>query len=464
MSPESTPSGRLGAPLAGGPPFDLNPGENRTVIWPIDTTGLAPLSTVSARVLSVVTNGSYLFENEPARAYVGAASPNKNIDGLFQDWAGATADSDLSPVRRASLDIKNSDGSVVGSDVYLYMKFGGTPLEGTPAPRRQARQQAPGGGGGGTSGSGTPPGRLVGYDYIRFFLRTDDTASGGIDVNGLLVDRYVELRGRERQVRSAAVYRWTGSSWQWEAPLTWAFGDVEVEVRASLPNATFRSSQIVGMTVDWMGVVDSASAQPTRAATRGAHGPVVLDISGQWYLRDTPPSDQMGCTVNRKAERTQGSSNKSVTLTGNESACWDVDDTSGQTVPAGDWQSVLDIYSSSPSDTTYNVIFQIWDKTNHQVVTTIGSCTGVSNYGNDQTCTIYSVGSQTIASDQVVRLRVERAGGGGTVRIDYDSGTSAGDSRLFLAIPEFHDVAFPVTLGATAVLAIAWMRRRKPAS
>jgi len=113
----------------------------------------------------------------------------------------------------------------------------------------------------------------------------------------------------------------------------------------------------------------------------------------------------------------------------------------------------------------YDVILVIWDKTTDSVRATIGSCLGVTTTGADVQCLVSSVASQTIASNEVVRIRILHSTGVGTVSIEYDDGDATGDSRITLPIPELPEIAIPI-LGTLLVVAAGrrWFPRRRGVS
>jgi len=103
----------------------------------------------------------------------------------------------------------------------------------------------------------------------------------------------------------------------------------------------------------------------------------------------------------------------------------------------------------------YDVQIQIWDKTTDTVRTTIGECLDVTTFGADIQCLISGVAAQTIAANEVVRLRVAHSSGDGTVAIEYDDADATGDSRVTLPIPEFEEAALVVASGFALIVPIA---------
>jgi len=113
-------------------------------------------------------------------------------------------------------------------------------------------------------------------------------------------------------------------------------------------------------------------------------------------------------------------------------------------------------YLAFGADITYDVYLQIWNKDTDAVSATIGSCLDVSAEGDDVQCLASGVASQTIASNEVVRIRIVHSGSVGTVSIDYDDADSTGDSRTTLPIPELPVLIIPLT--TTLLVVIVAMR------
>lgn len=107
----------------------------------------------------------------------------------------------------------------------------------------------------------------------------------------------------------------------------------------------------------------------------------------------------------------------------------------------------------------YDVVFEIWNKDTDSVVETIGSCLDQTAVGDDVRCFVSGVAQKTIASNQVVRLRLSHSSSYGTLRIEYGDSDSSGDSRITIPIPEFQDIAVPVVAILAPVVWI-WSRRR----
>ncbi|MGI0148437.1 MAG: hypothetical protein ACREDF_02735, partial [Thermoplasmata archaeon] len=123
-------------------------------------------------------------------------------------------------------------------------------------------------------------------------------------------------------------------------------------------------------------------------------------------------------------------------------------------------------YIAFGANVAYNMYLQIWDKSTDSVRATIGSCLGVTAAGDDQQCLLSSVASQTIASNEVVRIRVVHSGSAGTISVDYDNVDPTGNSRVTVPIPEFAEIAIPLAgvFFVAVVARRAASRRRGPSS
>ena len=188
--------------------------------------------------------------------------------------------------------------------------------------------------------------------------------------------------------------------------------------------------------------------------------PVVFDISGngKFFFHNTPYGSETFCTNNKVASSTQGSGpTQTLTLSPTETACWYVDEASGKTIPAGDWEILLDI-SPGGVGAAYNVLVTIWNKVSHTPDETIVTCVGVTTFGGDVPCTQTGVPQKTLTTDQVVQVDV-LATGSDTVSITYDDSATSGDSRTTLPIPEFQEIALPVGVVLMIVLVLGNHRR-----
>jgi len=437
----------------------------------VDASGL-PIGTLVTAVVTDVrvttASGSVPFAivGREARAYVSAPPAGKVIDGLFADWPAPMPDTDPAQVWRRSLNILGQDGNVTGNRISLYARFGGDVLEGGLTPVKPARPPPSGPGGGPTAAPAVPPPPVVGQDYIRFFVDTDARTPGGFDVGGISADHFFQIRGRGGRVLDASVYSLGGSDWVRQGSLDWGLDGDEIEVGATLAGVPFNGTQFVAVAADWAGVADRTDLTSTRgAASEGTRSspepPVVMDVSGNgpFWFRDTNHATENACTYNKVASSTKGSGPaKMLNLSTTETACWYVDATTGQTIPTGVWETLMDISNTGGAD--YDVLIQIWNLDTNNVAETIQMCNDQTSFGDDIRCFADPVAQKTLSSTQVVRIVFAHSAASGTVTIEYDDSDTTGDSRATLPIPEFGEVAITAMLAVFVVLASTYRRRR----
>lgn len=238
----------------------------------VDPAGLPAGSVAFARVRAVQADRPLAIAGTEARAYVGAPPPETRIDGLFADWPSPIPDTDPAPVRRPALNIVGRDGTVVGSDVFLYVRLGGTALEGSLVPDRLVRPPPGGEGAGEEPVPAPPPPPRIGEDYVRVYLDTNASDPLGFPLDGFAVDRLVEVRGRGGVATNASVYRWSGTDWAWDVAATPGVGAEELEVGAAMPAVEFNVTRLVAIAADWSGDADVTDAEATRTRTRGDPG------------------------------------------------------------------------------------------------------------------------------------------------------------------------------------------------
>jgi len=82
----------------------------------------------------------------------------------------------------------------------------------------------------------------------------------------------------------------------------------------------------------------------------------------------------------------------------------------------------------------YDVQMQVWNKDTDSVRSTVISCLDQTTKGDDVSCSA-AVPTQTIAANEVVRVRIAHSSGAGTVSIEYDDADATGDSRV--TIPQY---------------------------
>ncbi len=242
-----------------------------------DPMALPQGSLVSAGVVSVVADRPFAVVGFEARAYVGQPPPEnlKRIDGLFADWPNPESDeTDLRGVSRSSMNIVSRDAFAAGDQVFLYVRLLGPALEGSLVPDRLLRPEPDGEGAPGASAAPPPPPPRVGRDYVRFYLGTDEVG-GGITLGGRSFDRFVDVQGRGGQVDNASAYRWSGTEWEWEAPVATGLGAEELEAGALIPDAAVEGKWVIVITADWSGAADATEPEE-QDGTRASPGLIPL--------------------------------------------------------------------------------------------------------------------------------------------------------------------------------------------
>ena len=393
-------------------------------------------------------------------AYFLSAPVGIRIDGLFADWTTlAVADTDPVPVASPSVDIRTYAGAANASGTFFMFQVAGPLLEGIPAPQKIPRATSGGGGG----GQGAPPPRLTGEDIARVYIDTNGTDAVGFPYNGMYADYMIEVRGSNGRITRQDEYRWQSGWVPSVLPLQLAKNATAIEGSLGLNPATLNGTRMAFQASDWSGMGDVTDVLLTRStdagATRGSPPPVVMDISGngKFYFHNTNHATETACTFNKVADANHGAGPvANISLSGSQTACWYVDATSGTTIPAGDWESLLDIFSGGVG-AAYTVRLEIWNKTSNSVSETIQACGSAEPFGDDVQCVKTGVPQKVLTSAQVVRVNVGHSGGGPVVYIEYDGADTSGDSRATLPLPEFHEIAIPI---ATVLLMVLALRRR----
>ena len=393
-------------------------------------------------------------------AYFLSTPAGIRIDGLFGDWTTLrVADTDPVPVTSSSVDIRTYAGAANASGTFFMFQVAGPLLEGIPAPQKIPRATSGGGGG----GQGAPPPRLTGEDIARVYIDANGTDAIGFPYNGMYADYMIEVRGSNGRITRQDEYRWQ-SGWVPSAlPLQLAKNATAIEGSLGLNPASLNGTRMAFQASDWSGMGDVTDVLLTRSAdagaTRGSSPPVVMDISGngKFWFHDANHATETACTFNKVADATHGAGPvANISLGASQTACWYVDATSGTTIPAGDWESLLDIFSGG-AGAAYTVRLEIWNKTSNSVSETVKACGGGLSFGDDVQCLAVGVPQKVLTSNQVVRVNVGHSGTGPVVYIEYDGADTSGDSRATLPLPEFHELAMPV---ATVLLMVLALRRR----
>ncbi len=398
-------------------------------------------------------------------AYLGAAPADHRVDGYFGDWTSVSVAA--TGVPNPNIDIGHYAAAREGSTAFVYADVEGSVLGGSISPERLLPPHPTTGGG--QAGPPAPLPLRVGEDAFLAFLQLNTSRPVGHPALGIYADYYLDIRGQYGEVVSKQAYEWTTGGW---APSSRA---VEVandgsRMEASL-NLTGLATDVMAVAIessDWGRYTDVTGVYSFLrdvgiGGTRGTPGPIVMDVPGnqKYYFHNTDHSTETACTYNKVADTTHGPGPVvTITLAPGEDACWYIDETTGTTIPAGTWETLLDI-SSGGSGAAYDVEFDIWDLSTHGIDTVIGSCTNVQDFGDDRNCQVTGVAEQTIGSTQVVRVSVTNSGSGPTVSIQIDGADTTGDSRATLPIPEFQDLFVPVAIVGFIYL-VGRRRRRAP--
>ena len=201
---------------------------------------------------------------------------------------------------------------------------------------------------------------VLGEDVARVLIDADNDTATGFAVDAIGADYLVEIRGKHGVMTSQRLSAFDGvNPWDWtwtllEAVLAAsAFGRVELSFDVLGRNLS-NASQAYFELRDWSGALDSSGQPTTRLGTRAGVRPQPLDIGGntRYWLRNTNHGET-DCTYNKNASATQGSGPaQTLSLTAGQSACWYADATTGTTIAAGNWETLLDLAPQDASNTT----------------------------------------------------------------------------------------------------------------
>jgi hypothetical protein len=192
------------------------------------------------------------------------------------------------------------------------------------------------------------------------FLDADDDVGTGFRVDAIGAEYLVEVRGKHGAMTSRTLSAFGGaypSEWAWTSLETIDaasdHGRVEFGFDALGRNLANGSRAFFELR-DWSGAVDDGGGATSRLGTRAEGAPPrVLDIGGnqRHWLRNTNHAET-DCTYNKVASTAQGGGPvQTISLTAGQSACWYADGTTGTTIPAGNWESLLDLDPADASNT-----------------------------------------------------------------------------------------------------------------
>lgn len=262
----------------------------------------------------------------------------------------------------------------------------------------------------------------------------------------------LEVLGQSGLVSSSTLYTEEG-----EVIVPASTSGTDLEIR--LPR---RDDAFTVTILNWHGE-DKTRGQ--RSRTRMAFGANIVDygtrdVSGNiiYYFRDTASSETDCNIANKDMSATAGTTDRTVTLTNvADSACWYFDGPTS--TPSGDWDTTTDtVKSGGGQPAKLDIYIEIWDYTLNSVKETIGSCLDQA-MGLEAQCLVTGVGAKTIASDEGIRVKIEKASGTSGCDIEYDGLTpSDHDSRMSVPIPEFEEVGMSLII--FCAIAIPIVRRR----
>ena len=221
----------------------------------VQVPGFFPGDAVTLEVLGANADRPVSVTGDAGRAYVIGPPPTKRIDGLFADWAGTSVpDADPEAVNNSNVDIVRSGAATDGTLAYFQVEVAGVLLEGR-VPQRVARPVGPGGPGG-PPGPSTPPPRRTGEDLLRMYVDMNGSDLQGADIEGILADVLVEVRGQAGAVTSTSLYTWS-SGWRKVpgAPIVIAKNSTAIE-GSILIAPGWNGTRVVFEATDWSGIRD----------------------------------------------------------------------------------------------------------------------------------------------------------------------------------------------------------------
>ncbi len=214
---------------------------------------------------------------------------------------------------------------------------------------------------------------VFGEDVLRFFFDVDNMTSTGYAVGGIGADRMVEVRGTAGAVTQGGLSAFSGSfagEWTWSrlsgVVVGLGYREIELSIGENATRVVVEANDFWGdsdSTTQAASFVGSVAAKwaPLTPETSAMPGPLQpLDISGnqKFYLRSTNHATETACTANKVASTTQGAGPvQQVSLSTGQAACWYADATSGTTIPAGSWETLLDISSSGGDSTSQGPLY-----------------------------------------------------------------------------------------------------------
>ncbi len=156
-------------------------------------------------------NNTFSVIDRADGSYIGSIPLNKNIDGVFLDWADAHA----SPRDRipANVDLKEYGETHTGN-IKLYMSVYGN-LFGVGVPKLSIS------GGNNSHGNGTHIAGLP-KDTLEIYVDTDKNVHTGYPIEGLGADYLIRIEGNLQHVQKVLAYVWMGKWVNSSVPVKYA--------------------------------------------------------------------------------------------------------------------------------------------------------------------------------------------------------------------------------------------------
>lgn len=227
----------------------------------------------------------------------------------------------------------------------------------------------------------------------------------------------------------------------------------EVEIR--LPR---RSDNYTVKVLDWHGV-DRSRSRTRTVLSLNLQDYGTRDVLGNdlYFYRDQATTET-DCTFNNALSMIAGSTPRIITLDNiGDDACWYFQ--IGQNIPAGDWDTVVDLGETGGGQpSAVSIYLDIWDFGTHSLQDLVGVCVGITPQLEYQ-CLITGVPAKTLGLEDGIRMRINKDQGARDPQVWYNGAPPSDyDSRCSIPIPEFEDLVIPIMIAVIPV--IMWSRRK----
>ena len=372
--------------------FTLEAGETHTVQVSADTSSVVVGGLVSAYVSEddiESTFASIVLLGHPAKAYVGAAPSEVEIDGAFGDWYGRTAaDSDMVPVANPDIDVNEVGVFNTSVSSSFYVSVEGGICSGSYVPVLRSKP-VPGDGG------VFIPTRKTAEDVTYIFIDSDMSVETGlvvsVDSKVIGADRRIEVRGLSCSIMSATISEYSGDSW--------AYMDdaVEVAIDASRMEVSVLSSALDGawdidfiiQTTDWTRSGDFVALDD--ATMSALTGGIMLSASTRgWAIDSSSTSSYATATSNQRKLFYDGTNFWSIYSSGTNTV-YEYSDDGGET-----WTSRGSVFTTSGIlratlwyDSANNAVYVVGDSAtkSHNVTVrkgTVSPSTSTISWGSEK--------------------------------------------------------------------------------